>query len=66
MLEAIRRQYLKHGTVDKIAHRTDLDKPKMGRSGRSVTGAAREKNAPKTPAAVKGGKSLKPRTKATR
>jgi deoxyhypusine synthase len=41
MLEAIRLQYLRHGTVDKIAHRTDLDKPKKGRSGRSVTGTAR-------------------------
>jgi deoxyhypusine synthase len=43
MLEAIRAQYLKHGTVDKIGHRTELDKPKKGRSGRSVTGAARKK-----------------------
>jgi deoxyhypusine synthase len=42
MLDAIRRQYLKHGRVEKIEHRTDLSKPKKGRSGRSVTGTARE------------------------
>jgi deoxyhypusine synthase len=42
MLEAIRTQYLKHGTVDKIGHRTELDKPKKGRSGRSVTGTSRK------------------------
>ncbi len=44
MLEAIRQQYLKHGKVDKIEHRTNLDKPaapKRGRSGRSVTGTKR-------------------------
>ena len=38
MLEAIRAAYLKHGSVKKISHRTDLDKPKKGRSGRSVSG----------------------------
>ena len=41
MLETIRAQYLRHGSVDKITHRTDLDTPKKGRSGRSVTGASR-------------------------
>lgn len=45
-LEAIRKQYFKHGKVEKIEHRTDLDKkpkkPKKGRSGRSVTGTARD------------------------
>ena len=41
MLEAIRAQYLKHGSVDKITHRTDVSEPKKGRSGRSVTGTAR-------------------------
>ena len=51
MLEAIRSQYLKHGTVEKIGHRTDLSTSakkkapaaKKGRSGRSVTGTARAK-----------------------
>jgi deoxyhypusine synthase len=43
MLEAIRTQYLKTGSIEKITHRTDLDKPKKGRSGRSVTGTARAK-----------------------
>ena len=39
---ALREQYLKHGQVAKIEHRTDLDKkPKRGRSGRSVTGTKR-------------------------
>jgi len=42
MLDAIRTQYLKYGTVDKIGHRTELDKPKKGRSGRSVTGTTRK------------------------
>jgi hypothetical protein len=41
MLETIRKQYLKHGTVEKIGHRTDLTKEKKGRSGRSVVGASR-------------------------
>jgi deoxyhypusine synthase len=50
MLAAIREKYLRHGTVEKIEHRTDLDKPKNGRSGRSVTGKRREAaaQAPKT------------------
>ena len=49
MLEAIRAQYLKHGTVEKIEHRTDLSVAKKGggakkgRSGRSVTGTVRDK-----------------------
>jgi deoxyhypusine synthase len=47
MLEKLRSMYLKHGTVEKIEHRTDLDKPKKkksvkGRSGRSVTGTKRD------------------------
>jgi deoxyhypusine synthase len=52
MIEAIRRQYFAHGKVEKIEHRTDLDKaskPKSekkkpvtrGRSGRSVVGTKR-------------------------
>jgi len=44
---ALREQYLKHGKIEKIAHRTDLDKPKRGRSGRSVVGASRS-NGPTT------------------
>jgi deoxyhypusine synthase len=48
MLDAIRAQYLKHGTVEKIGHRTDVSttkkaESKKGRSGRSVTGTARDK-----------------------
>ncbi len=43
MLETIRAQYLRHGSVAKITHRTDVSAPKRGRSGRSVTGAARKK-----------------------
>ena len=40
--QAIREQYFKHGQVAKIEHRTDLDnKPRRGRSGRSVTGTKR-------------------------
>jgi hypothetical protein len=54
MLEAIRSQYLKHGSVDKIGHRTELDKPKKGRSGRSVTGAARKTPQKKAPPSRKG------------
>ena len=55
MLDAIRAQYLKHGTVEKIGHRTDLSskkkatQPKKGRSGRSVTGTARQPAAKKKP-----------------
>jgi deoxyhypusine synthase len=41
MLGALRDQYLRHGSVEKIEHRTDLNKPKNGRSGRSVTGKSR-------------------------
>jgi len=52
----LREQYFKHGKVEKIEHRTDLTKPKRngqkaaskavrGRSGRSVTGTSRSKNA---------------------
>ena len=37
----LRTQYFKHGKVEKIEHRTDLSKPKRGRSGRSVVGTAR-------------------------
>ena len=63
MLEAIRVQYLKHGSVDKIGHRTELDKPKKGRSGRSVTGAERKK-APGNAVAEKGTpQGSKPRKK---
>ncbi|MEQ1851926.1 MAG: deoxyhypusine synthase [Chthoniobacteraceae bacterium] len=44
MLGEIRKQYLKHGQIAKIEHRTDLDKkkPVKGRSGRSVTGTKRD------------------------
>jgi deoxyhypusine synthase len=45
MHEAIRKQYFRHGKVEKIEHRTDLDaakKPKSGRSGRSVVGTKRK------------------------
>jgi deoxyhypusine synthase len=38
---ALREQYFKHGRVEKIQHRTDITKPKRGRSGRSVTGSTR-------------------------
>jgi deoxyhypusine synthase len=52
MLDAIKRQYFAHGKIEKIEHRTDLDKagkpksPKAkpttrGRSGRSVVGTKR-------------------------
>ncbi len=37
----LREQYFKHGRVEKIEHRTDISKPKRGRSGRSVTGTKR-------------------------
>ena len=40
-LEALRAQYLRRGSVAKIEHRTDVTKPKRGRSGRSVVGAKR-------------------------
>jgi deoxyhypusine synthase len=45
MLEEIRKQYFKHGKIAKIEHRTDLDKgrkAKRGRSGRSVVGTKRD------------------------
>jgi deoxyhypusine synthase len=38
---ALREQYFKHGRVEKIQHRTDITKPKRGRSGRSVVGTKR-------------------------
>jgi deoxyhypusine synthase len=46
MLEKVREMYFKHGRVEKIEHRTDLDKkPRKkavtGRSGRSVAGTKR-------------------------
>jgi deoxyhypusine synthase len=42
MLKAVRDQYFKHGTVEKIEHRTDVQKkPARGRSGRSVAGTKR-------------------------
>jgi len=54
-LEALRAQYLQHGQVEKIEHRTDVTKPKAqskvtaaakrGRSGRSVTGTQRHGSA---------------------
>ena len=37
----LKAQYFKHGQVEKIQHRTDISKPKRGRSGRSVTGTSR-------------------------
>lgn len=39
--QALRAQYLKHGKVEKIEHRTDVTKPKRGRSGRAVVGTKR-------------------------
>ena len=48
MLEKVREMYFKHGRVEKIEHRTDLDKkpakkkPVKGRSGRSVAGTKRD------------------------
>jgi deoxyhypusine synthase len=39
MLETLRAQYLKRGTVAKIEHRTDLKKKRRPRTGRAV-GAA--------------------------
>jgi deoxyhypusine synthase len=51
MMDAIKRQYFAHGKIEKIEHRTDLDKaakpksekakPTRGRSGRSVVGTKR-------------------------
>lgn len=41
VMEKLRQQYLQKGTVEKVAHRTDVSKPKRGRSGRSVTGTKR-------------------------
>jgi deoxyhypusine synthase len=38
----LKRQYFKHGKVEKIEHRTDVTTPKRGRSGRSVTGTSRK------------------------
>jgi deoxyhypusine synthase len=38
---ALCEQYYKHGKVEKIEHRTDITKPKRGRSGRSVVGTKR-------------------------
>jgi deoxyhypusine synthase len=46
LYSALREQYFKHGKIEKIEHRTDLDKPKRGRSGRSVVGASRSNNGP--------------------
>jgi deoxyhypusine synthase len=41
LFTALREQYFKHGRVAKIEHRTDITKPKRGRSGRSVVGTKR-------------------------
>jgi deoxyhypusine synthase len=41
IFENLRAQYFKHGKVEKIEHRTDLTRPKRGRSGRSVAGTSR-------------------------
>jgi deoxyhypusine synthase len=41
LYEELRAQYFKHGKVEKIEHRTDITKPKRGRSGRSVGGTSR-------------------------
>ncbi len=38
---ALRAQYFKHGKVEKIEHRTDVTRPKKGRSGRSVAATKR-------------------------
>ncbi|HEY2341736.1 MAG TPA: deoxyhypusine synthase, partial [Chthoniobacteraceae bacterium] len=54
LYEKIRAQYLQHGKVEKIAHRTDISNPKTkrrkpaparGRSGRSVVGTSRKHHA---------------------
>jgi len=50
MLEKVREMYFKHGKIEKIEHRTDLEKtskkkpakPVKGRSGRSVAGTKRD------------------------
>jgi deoxyhypusine synthase len=45
LLDNLREQYFKHGSVEKIQHRTDVAspaKPKKGRSGRSVVGTKRD------------------------
>ena len=39
--EALRAQYFKDGKVDKIGRRTNVTKPKRGRSGRAVVGGKR-------------------------
>src|SRR6478609_6046391 len=41
MYEGLKAQYIKHGRVEKIQHRTESTKPKRGRSGRSVSGTSR-------------------------
>jgi deoxyhypusine synthase len=41
LYEQLRTQYFQHGKVEKIEHRTDITKPKRGRSGRSVVGTSR-------------------------
>jgi deoxyhypusine synthase len=41
LYEELRQQYFKHGKVEKIEHRTDITKPKRGRSGRSVVATSR-------------------------
>jgi deoxyhypusine synthase len=57
MLDRLKSQYIKHGTVEKIGHRTDLSKPKNGRSGRSVTGKTRSKSSPQKDAKKSGAKT---------
>ena len=42
MLEKLRQQYLKSGTVGKIEHRTDLKKPARPRTGRTAGASARK------------------------
>lgn len=42
LYEELKKQYYKHGQVEKIQHRTDVSKPKKGRSGRSVVGTSRK------------------------
>ena len=42
MLEKLREQYLKRGTVEKIEHRTDLKKTARPRTGRSAGTASRK------------------------
>jgi deoxyhypusine synthase len=48
MHEDLRAQYLKRGTVEKVAHRTDVSKPRKARTGRAVLSQGR--NAPRTKA----------------